>query len=135
MVRVGVSVIIRNHKNEFLVGKRKGSHGEGLLSTPGGHLEFNESYNLCCDRELMEEIGVNFGKYEKVGFSEDFFKVGDDTKHYITLYFAVDVNSDKIKIVNMEPDKCEEWVWVKFEDMSENMFCDTYSQIKKYYYI
>lgn len=130
--RVGTSVVIISKSNQILLGKRKGSHGEGMYAIPGGHLEFNESYTQCCDRELMEEIGINFGKYEPVGFSEDWFKVNDkEDRHYTTLYFVVkDVDSNNISIKNMEPDKCEEWKWIHINNLPENLFCDSYNQIK-----
>lgn len=135
--RVGVSVIILDRLNRVLVGKRKGSHGEGMLSVPGGHLEFGEKVVDTCDRELLEEIGVNFnGDYEKIGFSEEFYHEKESwelTKHYITLYFVVNgVNSDEIDIKNMEPDKCEGWEWVNIDELPNNMFCDTYNQIMSY---
>ena len=133
--RVGTSIILINKKREVLIGKRKGSHGEGLYSIPGGHLEFGETYSECCDRELGEEIGVSFGTYKKVGFSEDFFKKsGELVKHYTTLYFVVeDIDSDKIEIKNLEPNKCEGWKWVSLSDLPNwnEMFCDTYNQITK----
>lgn len=125
--RIGTSVILLNDKGEVLIGKRKGSHGEGLYSIPGGHLEYGETYNECCDRELMEEIGANFGEYEKVGFTEDFF----GEKQYTTLYFVVRNIKSDIEIKNMEPDKCEGWEWVHVSKLSPVMFCDTYNQIKK----
>ena len=130
--RVGTSVILISKTNQILVGKRKGSHGEGLYALPGGHLEFNESYTQCCDRELMEEIGVKFGKYEHVGFSEDWFeKISGEEKHYTTLYFVVkNIDSNNITIKNMEPDKCEEWKWFHINHLPENLFCDSYKQIK-----
>lgn len=131
--RVGVSVILINKKCEVLIGKRKGSHGEGMYSVPGGHVEFKENYFTCCDRELLEEIGVNFGTYEKVGFSEDFFVKDGIDKHYTTLYFAVkDIDSDTIKIQNLEPNKCEGWEWVSISNLPKAMFCDTYNQILSY---
>ena len=133
--KVGVSVIIVNDNDEVLVGTRKGSHGAGMLSVPGGHLEFNESWVTCCDRELLEEIGVNFdGEYTPFGFSEDFFHHNGEDKHYITLYFVVDdVKADSLDIQNMEPNKCEGWNWVAFKDLPEEMFCDTQFQINKYF--
>lgn len=147
-VQVGVSIIIFNEENEVLIGKRKGSHGEGFWSIPGGHVEFLETYEDTCDRELLEEIGVDFSpksiweefdqgvrKYEKIGFSEDFFgHYGDieNMKHYTTLYFAIKVKND-IEIKNMEPDKCEGWEWRTIYNLPnpEYFFCDSYNQIRK----
>ena len=40
--KVGISVIFINDDNEILVGKRKNSHGEGMLSIPGGHVDVGE---------------------------------------------------------------------------------------------
>ena len=126
--KIGVSIILINKDNQILVGKRKGSHGAGLYSIPGGHLEYGETYEETCDRELLEEIGVKFGNYEKVGFSEDFF----DEKHYTTLYFVIrDIGNIEIK--NMEPHKCEGWEWIHINDLPENMFCDSNNQIKSLY--
>lgn len=131
--QVGVSIILINKKMQVLIGKRKGSHGAGLYSIPGGHIEFKETYDQCCDRELMEEIGVNFGSYKKVGFSEDFFVKNGEDKHYTTLYFVVeDIDSDNIEIKNLEPEKCEGWEWKHVSDLPEVMFCDTFNQIKNY---
>jgi len=127
--KIGLSVILINKYNQVLIGKRKGSHGEGMFSIPGGHLEYMETYAECCKRELLEEIGVELDttNLEPVGFSEDFF--GD--KQYTTLYFALFVNHEKINILNMEPDKCEGWEWVDIQAIPNEMFCDTYNQINK----
>ena len=132
--KVGVSVILFNQLGQVLVGKRKGSHGAGMLSVPGGHLEFWETSSETCDRELLEEIGINFkDQYKPLGFSEDFFDGKDNRKHYITLYFVVtNIDSDKIKIQNLEPHKCESWNWIDTEDLTDSMFCDTYNKIKDY---
>ena len=142
---VGVSVIIFNQNDEVLIGKRKGSHGAGLWAVPGGHIEFWESYGITCNRELKEEIGTDLNnltteisdfsgdKYQKVGFSEDFF-VDDNNehKHYTTLYFTIKVKNE-IVIKNMEPGKCEGWEWINIKNLPnpEYMFCDCHWQIKK----
>ena len=133
-VKAGVSVLIFNKRNQILVGVRKGSHGAGLLSVPGGHLEFGESINNCCSRELMEEIGVCFdGQYKKVSFSEDFFNHNGVKKHYVTLYLAAEeVDSDTLSVQNLEPNKCEGWKWVSISELPTEMFCDTYNVIQNY---
>ena len=146
--RVCVAIIIINQDDEVLIGKRKGSHGKGLWSPPGGRIEFGETYEETCDRELLEEVGTDFNeallseKYIKIGFSEDFFKVENlvtfyggssvkELKHYTTLYFAIRVDSDKVKIRNTEKYKCEGWEWRKLNDLpnSKNMFCDSWYYI------
>ena len=41
--RVGIGVMIQNEEGEILLGLRKGSHGAGEWSFPGGHLEMGET--------------------------------------------------------------------------------------------
>ena len=48
--KVGVGVMILKD-GEILLGKRKGSHGEGEYAFPGGHLEYMESFSDCAKRE------------------------------------------------------------------------------------
>lgn len=129
-IRVGTSVILINKNEQILFGKRRGSHGEGIYSVPGGHLEFGETFDEGCSRELLEEVGVSFpGQYEKLGFSDDRFIKNGEPAQYTTLYFVVkDIDPD-IEIKNMEPDKCEGWKWYNIEDLPKELFCDTYNQI------
>ena len=52
-VRVGVGVLILDplKPKHIFAGIRKGSHGQGLLALPGGHLEMYESWEECAKRE------------------------------------------------------------------------------------
>jgi 8-oxo-dGTP diphosphatase len=126
-VKVGLSVILIDRQDRVLVGKRKGSHGAGLLALPGGHLEFGESCEDCCRRELFEETGLKImGPYHKVDHSEDIFEHNGLKKHYITLYFVGErVDSDLLEVKNLEPEKCEGWNWVPVKDLPADMFCDS----------
>jgi 8-oxo-dGTP pyrophosphatase MutT (NUDIX family) len=56
--RVGLAVFLVDDRGYVLIGKRKGAHGSGTLALPGGHLEWNESFEECATRELLEETGV-----------------------------------------------------------------------------
>jgi len=131
---VGISIIIFNENHEVLLGKRKGSIGEGLWSTPGGKMEFMETAIQTCERELKEEIGTNFKhkiiNYHQIGFSEDFFF--EDDLHYITLYFAIKISNKYLKdIKTMEKDKCEGWQWFSIDNLPKvkEVFCDGFNQI------
>jgi 8-oxo-dGTP diphosphatase len=82
--RVGVGVILETPEGYPLL-LRKGSHGAGTWSWPGGHLEGNESVLSCASREVLEECGVTMQHMQVLPwFTEDFFPV--EGKHYITLY-------------------------------------------------
>jgi len=70
--KVGVGVIVMND-GKVLMGKRKGAHGEGTWSFPGGHLEFGETLEACALREVAEEVGVNISDIKPATFTNDFF--------------------------------------------------------------
>lgn len=118
---VGVGVfIIKNEgtKTFILLGKRKGSHGAGEWSLPGGHLEGGEDFQDCCRREVFEETGMTLKDFQKVTFTNNLFP--NDKKHYVTLFFKADY-ADQFPY-NMEPDKCEGWEWFDVCDLPRPLF-------------
>ena len=70
---IGISVLVMK-EGKLLLGKRKGSHGEGEYASPGGHLEHLESFATCALRETMEETGLVIGepRFLRVYNSTDF---------------------------------------------------------------
>lgn len=111
-VRVGVAVVIRRMRDGsdvMLVGRRKGSHGAGTWTVPGGHLEFGESVEDCARREVLEETGLELLTVSK-GFActNDVFT--EEGKHYITVWVEGTVN-DRAVAQNLEPEKCDGWEW------------------------
>ena len=58
--------ILRNTKNEVLLGKRtKGSH-MGYWEFPGGKIEPNETPEEALFREFQEELGLEIGRSKKM---------------------------------------------------------------------
>ncbi len=117
---VGLSVILRKGKNEVLLGKRKGSHGEGKWAFPGGHLEKFEYCRKGILREMKEETGLDANQFNlideyPIAITNDFFVQED--KHYITLFFRADYMGVAPKLE--EPDKCEEWKWFEWQKLSK----------------
>ncbi|WP_312464265.1 nucleotide triphosphate diphosphatase NUDT15, partial [Pantoea endophytica] len=80
--QVGIGVLVFRD-GKLLLGQRKGSHGAGDWSAPGGHLEFGESPEACARREVLEETGLQLGKLQNGAFVSDVFP--EVNKHYITL--------------------------------------------------
>jgi len=111
-VRAGVALLLRRG-HEVLMGLRKGSHGAGTWSFPGGHLEPGETVAGCAARELHEETGIALDPrdFRKVTYTNDVFEA--EGKHYVTLYTEVvlDSSTHRLHARVREPDKCEEWRW------------------------
>lgn len=71
--QVGVGVLILRD-GKVLLGRRKGSHGAGCWSAPGGHLEFGEAVEDCALREALEETGLALSELRHGPFSNDVFE-------------------------------------------------------------
>lgn len=125
--KVGIAVVITkviDKKYHLLVGRRKGSHGAGKLAFPGGHLEFGETWENCVYRELAEECGKDFKvevlqSYLNNKLQEELFITNDiiEGKHYITIYMLAQYISGEL--INAEPNKCEKWEWMTFEQLDK----------------
>lgn len=115
--RIGVGVIVLRN-NRVLLGKRKGAHGSGTWSFPGGHLEGGETIDACARREVTEETGVTIRNIRHVAFTNDVFAT--EGKHYVTLYVAADHESGTPRVA--EPEKCERWEWFSWDTLPKPLF-------------
>lgn len=116
-VRVGVGVFVFKN-GKFLIQRRKGSHGEGTWSLPGGHLEFGESFEETARREVREESNLEIKNVRFGAVTNDHFV--DENKHYVTIWMLSDWDSEELK--NMEPEKCTAQMWCTFDDLPQPLF-------------
>lgn len=107
-VRVGVAVILTNARGEVLLGLRRGDHGGGTWSFPGGHVEHREQPLAAALREVREETGCIARDLRVHARCPYVSTVFDSGKHYLTLYFIGQLD-DEPRVE--EPDKCVEWRW------------------------
>jgi 8-oxo-dGTP diphosphatase len=115
--KVGVAAIVIKD-GKVLFHKRKGAHGEGTWSFPGGHLEFGESVEECAIRETLEEAGIHITNLRHATFTNDVFE--KEGKHYITLYVVADHLSGVPR--TMEPAKSEGWAWFDWDHPPSPVF-------------
>ncbi len=125
--RVGVGIIVVR-KGKVLMGKRKGAHGEGAWSVPGGNLEYGENIEECAVREVFEETGIKIKDTQFITVTNDVFQ--KENKHYITLWMRASSNSGKIVI--SEPDKFLEIKWVDPEQLPKPIFLPLVHFLKRY---
>ena len=123
--RVGVGVIVIKD-NKVLLGKRRNSHGDGAWGFPGGHLEFNESWEECSTRETFEETGIAIKNIRFGTATNDIFQA--EGKHYITIFMLSDFDSGNVEI--KEPEKCERWEWFEWDDLPQPLFVPIQNLLK-----
>lgn len=114
--KVGVGILIIKD-GKVLLGKRKGSHGAGQWATPGGHLEYMESFKDCVVRELAEECGIEIKniRFQYLANLKEYAP-----KHYCHIGMIADWKTGEPKV--LEPAKCEEWKWFDLSDIPEEIF-------------
>jgi 8-oxo-dGTP diphosphatase len=96
---------------------RRGAHGGGTWSFPGGHIDGGESPEACALRELEEETGLRALNPRRVGETEDVFP---DGSRYQTCLVRVDWAGDEPML--REPDACERWCWFAWDEAPEPLF-------------
>jgi len=126
--KVGLGVIIKKD-GKVLVGKRKGSHGQGTWSFSGGHLEFGETLEKCACREVLEETGICIKNIKGAAFTNDFFE--NEQKHYVTIFVTAEYASGDVSV--LEPDKCEKWEWFDWNSLPQPLFLPIVNLIKQGY--
>jgi 8-oxo-dGTP diphosphatase len=117
-VKVGVGVLLTDG-DKVLLGLRKGKHGGGTWSLPGGHLEYGETFGACAAREVEEETGLKVIPLEAITVHNDIF--GDH--HYVTVGVKADVAGGRL--TNREPDRCERWEWHRLDKLPNPLFLAT----------
>ena len=111
-VGAGVAVILVARGQLVLLGLRRGSHGAGTWSTPGGKLEPDEPGLDCALRELTEETGL------MPSISDDAFaqlvpemtNVAFEDQAWLTLFYTIWIPQPCIPELR-EPGKCDGWIW------------------------
>jgi 8-oxo-dGTP diphosphatase len=124
---IGVGVMVWKG-DRLLLGKRISAHSENSWQFPGGHLEFGETVEACARREVGEEAGITIRNILPSGYTNDVFIDAD--KHYVTLFVSSDYDSGELTV--MEPDKCEQWQWFKWNSLPEPLFLPIRNFLKQY---
>jgi 8-oxo-dGTP diphosphatase len=123
--QVGTAIII-TRDNKVLLMKRKGLHGHGTWSTPGGHLDFGEMPEEGAAREAKEEMGVDVTDIRFRAVTNDLFEA--EGKHYITLWF--DAKSTDEPTIAAERE-VEEIGWFAWDALPQPLFLPLENLVKE----
>lgn len=114
---VGVGVFVCKD-GKFIMGQRKGDHGAGSWSVPGGWLEFGENFQEAAIREVKEETGMDIENVRFAAVSNNVFL--DDNVHSVTIWMLSDWKTGEPTIT--EPDKFVDQKWADFDSLPSPLF-------------
>lgn len=114
--KVGLGVMVLKD-GKVLLGRRKGSHGEGEYAWPGGHLEYMESIVEAARREVREETGMEI---KNVRFVRLMNLKDYAPKHYVDIGIVADWESGEARVT--EPNRCEGWAWYDIDNLPQPSF-------------
>jgi len=131
-VGVGVGVMVRNAKGEFLLGQRqKHSNNEpGKWCFPGGTLEFGEKLFDCVKREAKEEAGIDVQPLRIVKVIDHI--ISGEKQHWFNP--IVEAKLLVGKPIVAEPDKIAQWQWFSLDNVPENLtinMVEFFNQLKE----
>ncbi len=118
-IGVGIGVMIRNEKGEFLLGQRAKNSGNELNKWcfPGGSVEFGETIFNCAKRESLEEAGLVVEPMKLVKIIDHIIPA--EKQHWVNPIIEAKLVSGEPKI--LEPDKMCKWQWFSLENLPENL--------------
>jgi 8-oxo-dGTP diphosphatase len=123
--QVGTAMII-TRDNKVLLMKRKGPHGHGTWSTPGGHLDFGETPEQGAAREAKEEVGLDVVDIRFRALTNDVF---DTTgKHYVTIW--MDGKSTGEPTIAAE-EEVDELGWFAWDSLPSPLFLPLENLLKE----
>ena len=114
---VGVAVIL-TRENKVLLMKRKGPHGPGTWTTPGGHMEFGETPEQCATREVQEEVGVQITDLRFRAVTNDLFE--SEGRHSISIWMEGKISAGEPRIVAEE--EASEFGWFVWDALPEPLY-------------
>jgi len=115
--RVGVGVVI-HREGRVLLMHRSNVLGAGSWSTPGGHLDFGESFEACAVRETLEETGVHVVDVRFLAITNDCFEA--ERKHYVTVWMEARHHSGEASVCAEH--EMSEVGWFAWDDLPSPLF-------------
>ena len=125
--QVGMGVLVMRG-NKVLLGKRRGSHGDGYYAAPGGHIEFGESFAAAAAREVREETALEITNLRLLSVGNYLFTRTDGERHYIDVDFVCEAPAGEAQLC--EPEKCDGWAWYELNALPQPLFIVTQRMIE-----
>jgi 8-oxo-dGTP diphosphatase len=126
--KVGVGVLILDHRSRALLTLRKLPPEAGSWSIVGGKLEYLETLHHCAVREALEEVGVTVSIEALLCVTDHLLP--QESQHWVSPAYLGRVASGRAK--NCEPRKTREVRWFPLDQLPPNLTMTARNAIAAY---
>jgi ADP-ribose pyrophosphatase len=126
--RVGVGVLILDHRSRALLTLRKLPPEAGCWSIVGGKLEYLETLHDCAIREALEEVGVIVSIEALICVTDHLLP--QENQHWVSPAYLGRVANGRAK--NCEPRKTREVRWFPLDQLPQNLTMTARNAISAY---
>jgi ADP-ribose pyrophosphatase len=126
--RVGVGVLLADHRRRVLLTLRILPPEAGCWSIVGGKLDYLESLERCAIREAREEVGVDIAIQSLLCVTEH--RLPGEHQHWISPAFLGQILRGRP--INCEPEKTQEVRWFPVDDLPPNLTMTARNAIEAY---
>ncbi len=131
-IGAGVGVMVLNKEGKVLLGLRSENKGESAFKVstcwtmPGGKLEYEENFEECAKREVLEETGIDLKNIKVICVNDN----KNEHAHYVTIGFLSENCEANPRV--MEPDEIVEWKWFDLDNLPENIYFPSAKVLENY---
>ena len=133
---ISIDLLIRNEKNEILLGWRQNAPAKNSWFAPGGRIRKDEAIEQAFKRISRAETGMEFdlqtaefaGIYEHLYPGENFFGIDSFGSHYIVLAFNIQAN---LSIDDLPDDQHNRYKWFTVDEILNDP--DVHLNTKNYF--
>ena len=123
---VGVALIL-TRDDKVLLMKRKGPHGPGTWTVPGGHMDFGETPEQCGAREAKEEIGVEVVEIRFRALTNDIFE--SEGRQSISIWMDGRISAGEPRIVSEK--EAAELGWFAWDALPQPLYLPLENFVKQ----
>jgi len=123
---VNVSVIMRNHAGQILLGQRRSGRFAGAWGLPGGKVDRGETLLQAAIRETREETGCTPLELRLVAVSD----ILTNSAHFVNICFLA--GSWEGALSEPEPQEIGSWSWYHLDQLPQPLYHNSAQSLEKF---
>ena len=134
---IAIDLVVKNEKNQVLVGLRKNLPAANTWFVPGGRIQKGERIEDGFKRVTKDELGIDmaYNKNDIIGvfehiYDENYYMESGISTHYVVIAIAV---RTRVNLVGLPRKQHRDWAWLS--EPGRFYGYDTHENVKPYFAI